>query len=116
MRDYEMMIVFDPDLDEGQLQAQTERVTALVTSRGGTIQRVDPWGRRRLAYPIRRKRDGMYTLLRVQLAPNAAAEIEHSLRLMESVMRYLIVRADELGPATPPMAPSLVPATAGEPS
>jgi small subunit ribosomal protein S6 len=110
VRDYEMMIVLDPNLDEGQTETQTGRVEALVTQRGGTIQNTDVWGRRRLAYHIGRFRDGFYVLYRLQMPPEAAAEIEHGLTLMESVIRYLIVRAEDLpfAPAAPATAPAVV--------
>ena len=99
MRDYELMVVLDPNLDETALEAINTRIQTLVTQRGGTIENVDGWGRRRLAYPIGRYRDGFYVLSRVQLPPNAAVEIERALKLNESVIRHLLVRAEGLQPA-----------------
>ena len=99
MRDYELMVVLDPNLDETALEGINTRIQTLVTQRGGTIENVDGWGRRRLAYPIGRYRDGVYVLSRVQLPPNAAVEIERALKLNESVIRHLLVRADGLQPA-----------------
>lgn len=117
MRDYEMMIVLDPNLDEGQTETQMGRVEALVTQRGGEVQNTDVWGRRRLAYHIGRYRDGFYVLYRLQMPAEAAAEIEHNLILMESVIRYLIVRADDLpfAPSAPAAAPASVPASTPAP-
>jgi small subunit ribosomal protein S6 len=63
------------------------------------VQEVQPWGRRRLAYPIARYRDGVYVLSRLQLRPETTVEIERALKLTESVIRHLLVRADKLAPA-----------------
>lgn len=99
MRDYELMVVLDPNLDEAAIDALNARIQTMSTQRGGTIENVDVWGRRRLAYPIGRYRDGVYILYRMQLPPNAAAEIERALKLTESVIRHLLVRAEGLAPA-----------------
>jgi len=99
VREYELMVVFDPNLDDAAIEALNTRVQNMVTQRGGTIASVDNWGRRRLAYPIGRYRDGVYLLSRFQMPPNAAAEIERALKLTESVIRHLLVRAEGL-PAT----------------
>jgi small subunit ribosomal protein S6 len=109
LRDYELMVVLDPNLDEATIEALNTRIQNLVTQRGGTIESVDNWGRRRLAYPIGRLRDGVYFLSRFQLPPNAAAEIERALKLTESVIRHLLVRAEGL----PPLA-GAAPATSRE--
>jgi small subunit ribosomal protein S6 len=99
LRDYELMVVLDPNLDDAAIEALNTRIQSLVTQRGGTIESMDNWGRRRLAYPIGRYRDGVYTLFRLQLPPNAAVEIERALKLTESVIRHLLVRAEGLAPA-----------------
>ena len=99
MREYELMVVLDPNLDDAAVEALNTRVQNMVTQRGGTIDNVDNWGRRRLAYPIGRYRDGVYILSRFQMPPNAASEIERALKLTESVIRHLLVRAEGL-PAT----------------
>jgi len=103
MREYELMVVLDPNLDDAAVDALNTRIQNMVTQRGGTIDSVDAWGRRRLAYPIGRYRDGVYILSRFQLPPNAAAEIERALKLTESVIRHLLVRAEGLA-ATPAAA------------
>jgi small subunit ribosomal protein S6 len=99
VRDYELMVVLDPNLDETATEALNTRIQSMITQRGGTIGSVEPWGRKRLAYPIGRYRDGVYVLIRFQLGPNTAAEIERALKLTESVIRHLLVRADGLAPA-----------------
>ncbi len=102
MRDYELMVVLDPNLDEEAIEAMNSRIGTLVTQRGGTVENVDTWGRKRLAYPVGRFRDGFYILSRLQLPPAAAIEIERALKLTESVIRHLLVRSESL--ATPAAA------------
>ena len=104
MRDYELMVVLDPNLDETAIEAMNSRIQSLVTQRGGTVENVDNWGRKRLAYPIGRFRDGFYILSRLQLPPAAAVEIERALKLTESVIRHLLVRAEGLTPAAAAVA------------
>jgi small subunit ribosomal protein S6 len=104
VRDYELMVVLDPNLDDAAIEALNTRIQTLVTQRGGTVESVEPWGRKRLAYPIGRYRDGVYILSRLQLPPNAAVEIERALKLTESVIRHLLVRAEGLTPAAAPAA------------
>jgi len=96
VRDYELMVVLDPNLDEAAIEAMSTRIQGLVTQRGGQVDNVETWGRKRLAYPISRFRDGFYILNRVQLPPTAAIEIERALKLTESVIRHLLVRSDGL--------------------
>jgi small subunit ribosomal protein S6 len=99
VRDYELMVVLDPNLDEAAIEALNARIQSLVTQRGGVVDNVDSWGRKRLAYPIKRFRDGVYVLSRLRLQPAAAAEIERALKLNESVIRHLLVRSEGLTPA-----------------
>jgi small subunit ribosomal protein S6 len=102
VRDYELMVVLDPNLDDAAIEALNTRIQNMVTQRGGVIENVESWGRKRLAYPIGRNRDGVYILSRFQIPPNAATEIERALKLTESVIRHLLVRA--VGPTTAPAA------------
>jgi small subunit ribosomal protein S6 len=104
VRDYELMVVLDPNLDEAAIEAMNTRIGGLVTQRGGTVENVDTWGRKRLAYPIGRFRDGFYILNRLQLPPNAATEIERALKLTESVLRHLLVRSEGLSAPAPAAA------------
>src|SRR5215471_19377447 len=106
------MVVHDPNLDEAAIEALNTRIQNMVTQRGGTIEQVESWGRRRLAYPIGRYRDGVYILSRFRMPPNAAAEIERALKLTESVIRHLLVRAEDLAPA--PAQPTPAAAAARE--
>jgi small subunit ribosomal protein S6 len=112
VRDYELMVVLDPNLDEAAIEALNTRIQTLVTQRGGTVENVDAWGRRRLAYPIGRFRDGVYILSRLQLPPTAASEIERALKLTESVIRHLLVRSEGLASAPAASPAAAVPAAA----
>jgi len=98
------MVVLDPGMDDTAVEALNTRIANMVSQRGGTIDSVDNWGRKRLAYPIGRYRDGVYILTRMQLPPTAAVEIERALKLTESVIRHLLVRAEGLAPT--PAAPA----------
>src|SRR6266851_2196898 len=88
------MVVLDPNLDDTAIEVLNTRIQSMVTQRGGTIDNVDNWGRKRLAYPIGRYRDGVYILTKLHVPPNAAAEIERALKLTESVIRHLLVRTE----------------------
>jgi small subunit ribosomal protein S6 len=95
VRDYELMVVLTPDLDEAAVDAATERLGTQISGRGGEVVDVQKWGRRRLAYPIAKHRDGFYTVAKLKLDPDGAEPLERSLRLNESVIRHLLVRMDE---------------------
>jgi small subunit ribosomal protein S6 len=103
------MVVLDPNLDEAALEALNTRIQTMIAQRGGTIEGVDNWGRKRLAYPIGRFRDGVYILSRLQLPPSAPTEIERALKLNESVIRHLLVRAEGMSPAPAAAAAAAAP-------
>ena len=107
------MVVFDPNLDDAAVDALNTRIQNMITQRGGSIDNVESWGRKRLAYPIGRYRDGVYILSRFTMPPNAAAEVERALKLTESVIRHLLVRAEGLA-AAPAAQPAQAAAGARE--
>ncbi len=88
------MFIFAPDLEEDAVSTATERVRTYVTSRGGEVQSLEPWGRRRLAYPIQRYHEGNYHLAHFTLDPEQALELDRSLKLNEQVIRHMIIRLD----------------------
>ena len=94
LNDYELMFILAPDLEEEAVSTATERVRSYVTSRGGEVQSLEPWGRRRLAYPIQRYHEGAYHIAKFSLGPEHADELDHSLKLNEQVIRHMIVRLD----------------------
>ena len=92
MRRYELMLVIRPDVPDDKSQAVIDRVTRQITAGGGQIIKVAPWGRRRLAYPIDRFREGSYHIVLFAAPPEALTELEHSLLITEEVLRHLVTR------------------------
>lgn len=95
MRDYEVALIAQPDLDESSLNNLIEKAKGWITAAGGQVTKVDIWGRRRMAYAIRKQREGLYVFIFAQMTPAATREVERSLRFTEQILRFLIVRADE---------------------
>ena len=90
MRTYEVVLIVNPDLDEAALNVVVERVKSWMTESGGTVTKVDMWGKRRMAYIIRKQREANYVLIVAELDPSSTAELERNLRFLEPVMRYMI--------------------------
>jgi small subunit ribosomal protein S6 len=90
MRKYELVCIIHPDLDENAFKAVVEKVSGWVTEAGGSVDKVDVWGRRRMAYHINKQREGQYVLLQLTMAPTATAELERNMRFQESVMRSML--------------------------
>jgi small subunit ribosomal protein S6 len=94
VRRYELMLVFRPDAPDDRLSAIIDRTTRQITAAGGQIVKVAPWGRRRLAYPIDRQREGSYHIIVFEAPAPAVAELERSLLITEEVLRHLVVRQE----------------------
>ncbi len=94
MRPYELMYLVQPGVDDERLSAIGERVQQAITSAGGKIEKVSVIGRRRLAYKIAHFRDGIYTVLDFLLTPQAAREVDRTIKLQEDILRHLITRRD----------------------
>jgi small subunit ribosomal protein S6 len=94
MRRYELMLVIRPDVADDKSQALVDRTTRGIVSAGGQIVKVAPWGRRRLAYPIDRHREGSYHIILFESPSEAIIELEHTLLITEEVLRHLITRVD----------------------
>jgi small subunit ribosomal protein S6 len=92
VRRYELMLVLRPDAPDERASAVIDRTTRYVVAEGGQIVKVAPWGRRRLAYPIERYREGSYHIIVFESPAEAIAELERSLQITEDVLRYLVVR------------------------
>lgn len=95
MNTYELAIVFRANLDEESLKAEFDKVTELITRFGGTIEKVDEWGKRRLAYEIAKQTEGIYYFITFNSNPDAPAEVENRLRILENVLRFLVIRQDD---------------------
>ncbi len=90
MRSYEIVFIVNPDLDETAVNGLVDRVKGWITTVGGTIAKVDLWGKRRMAYTIRKQREGQYVLVQADFEPSFTAELERNLRFLEPVLRFLI--------------------------
>lgn len=95
MRRYEMMIILDPSLEERTVQPSLDQFLKVVTTSGGTVEKVDVWGRRRLAYEIDHKAEGIYTVVDLVAEPDTVKELDRQLSLNEAVMRTKIIRPDQ---------------------
>ncbi|MCQ9368699.1 30S ribosomal protein S6 [Brevibacterium sp. 50QC2O2] len=92
MRHYELMLILDPELDERSLGTTVEKLTKVVPAENGTIDNVDIWGRRRLAYEIQKKTEGYYAVIDLHAEPATTKELERLLGLNESVLRSKFIR------------------------
>jgi len=95
MNQYESGVIVSTRVDEEGQKSELERVQELVTRFGGKIEKVDSWGRRKLAYPIQKQNDGVYTFISYAAEPGVPAEVESRIRIMENVLRFLTIRLDE---------------------
>ena len=103
MRLYETMVIFQPGQETEAVRASADRFGALVTDRGGTINRVDVWGRRRFAFEIKHVKDGTYVVFEMMAAPEAMTELDRVLSISDEVVRHKIVRLPDTGiPAVVP--------------
>jgi small subunit ribosomal protein S6 len=100
LRRYELMLVIRPDVADDKSQALVDRTTRGIVASGGQIVKVAPWGRRRLAYPIDRHREGSYHIILFEAPSEAIVELEHTLLITEEVLRHLVTRVDRPAKAT----------------
>jgi len=92
LREYELTVIFRPEIAEEDIPAEIEKVNQMISQRGGVVGEVNRWGRRRLAYPIKHCKEGNYVLTPFKMDPNSALDLEKNLRGSERILRYLIVR------------------------
>jgi small subunit ribosomal protein S6 len=105
MRRYELMLLLRPDLEDDKLQAAVEKVTRAIVNGGGSLSKVSPWGKRRLAYDIKRHREASYFLIHFDIEPGEVREMERGMLISEEILRHLVTvledrgTTDELAPA-----------------
>ena len=92
MRQYELMVILDPETEERTVATTMDRFLSVVKNGGGTVDKVDIWGRRRLAYDIRKKSEGIYVVVDMTAEPAVAQELDRQLGLSESVLRTKLLR------------------------
>jgi len=92
---YELMVILDPEIDERTVAPSLDKFLNVIRNDGGTIDSVDIWGRRRLAYEINKKTEGIYAVVNFTSTPAATVELDRQLSLSEAVMRTKVLRAEE---------------------
>ena len=95
MRPYELMVIIDPEVEERTVEPSLQKFLNVITNDGGTIEKVDIWGRRRLAYDIKKKSEGIYAVVNFTATPATAKELDRQLGLNETIMRTKIIRPEE---------------------
>ena len=95
MRDYELVAIISPELDEEGVSEIVDKVSRSIDSRGGVVERVDKWGMRKLAYPIKKFMEANYVLARFKLMPKSVKELEAEISALRGVLRYLVVNVKD---------------------
>lgn len=113
MSKYELMYIIDSSLEETARKELIDRFTKLLVDIGGELEKIDEWGKRRLAYPIDYKNEGYYVLMNFSAGPSVPREMERNLQISENVLRYLIVKLEQKSTSVKPRP---VPVRAAAPS
>jgi small subunit ribosomal protein S6 len=95
MRNYELMVILDPDLEERTVAPSLDQLLGVVRRDGGSVEKVDVWGRRRLAYEIDHKVEGIYAVIDLTAEPATVQELDRQLNLNEAVLRTKLIRPDQ---------------------
>ena len=95
MRDYELVAIISPELDEEGVSEIVDKVSRSIDSRGGVVERVDKWGMRKLAYPMKKFMEANYVLARFKLMPKSVKELEAEISALGGVLRYLVVNVKD---------------------
>jgi len=104
LRDYEILYIVRADLDDDKVQDIIKRVNTLIEKAGGSVERTNIWGKRKLAYEVKHQKEGSYILQDFQIGPDRVPELEAALKITEEVLRHLVVRKPDK-PITTPVAP-----------
>jgi small subunit ribosomal protein S6 len=94
MRRYEMMVILDPQLDERTVAPSLDQFLGVVRTQGGSVDKVEIWGKRRLSYEINKRTEGIYAVLDMSCTPATIAELDRQLSLNESILRTKVLRRD----------------------
>ena len=94
MRAYEVMVILDPSLEERTIEPSLDKYLNVIRKDGGSVDKVDVWGRRRLAYEIKKNAEGIYAIISLQAEPATVKELDRQLTLNESVLRTKVIRPD----------------------
>jgi len=91
MNNYELVVIIHPDLDDEAIEQALDRIRSWITDSGGSIDKTNKWGKRRMSYKIQKQNEGIYYLLEVSMPPTSIAELERNMTVLEPVMRHIIV-------------------------
>jgi small subunit ribosomal protein S6 len=106
LRDYEILYIVRADLDDDKVQDIIKRVNTLIERAGGSLERTNVWGKRKLAYEVKHQKEGSYVLQDFQIGPDRVPELEAALKITEEVLRHLVVRKPDKPTPTPtPVVP-----------
>lgn len=94
MRAYEVMVILEPSIDERTVQPALEKYLSVITKDGGSVESVDVWGRRRLAYEIKKNAEGIYAVISLKAEPATVKEFDRQLGLNETILRTKVIRPD----------------------
>ena len=95
MQNYEVMVIFDPSVDDKSVAPSVDKYLKVITEAGGTLDKVDVWGRRRMTYPIQKHAEGVYVVVNVTSGSDAVNEMDRQLNLNESVLRTKVLRLED---------------------
>ena len=95
MHDYELVAIISPEIDEDEVSKIVDRVTESINSRGGAVEEIKNWGKRRLAYPVKKFMEGDYILARFKLMPKSVREVESEIGTLAAILRYLVVKVGD---------------------
>ena len=94
MRAYEVMVILDPNLEERTIEPSLDKYLNVIRKDGGNVENVDVWGRRRLAYEVKKNAEGIYAVIKIQAEPDTVKEFDRQINLNESILRTKVLRAD----------------------
>ena len=94
LRHYELMVILDPSLEERTVGPSLDQYLNVIRTAGGSVEKLDVWGRRRLSFEINKKAEGIYAVVDLQATPEAVAELDRQLRLNENILRTKVIRPE----------------------
>lgn len=94
LRDYELVVIISPEVGDEAIESVIGSVSRFITENGGTISTVEPWGKRKLAYPIKHFMEGSYVLTRFKLQPGRSKQLEASLGISEDILRHMLIKVE----------------------
>ncbi len=95
VRPYEVLVVINPQLEDEAAEALVEKIQSVITAGGGEIEKLDKWGKKRLAYEVKGFTEGIYVVINFKGEPAAAAELERIMKITDEILRYLLIRRDD---------------------